>query len=210
MTAIMSWYVLHVETGQENVVRAMIRKFYNPSSMYAIVPKRRLLEKRQGHIYEVCRTIFPGYVFVNTEMNAKTYNDLRRLPKCYRLLNNFNHRYHQIESKEIRVNPEDRIESYSFSKIDDEEMRPILQLIDKDEIIGYSSLYLRNTRAVVCDGPLTGEEERIKKIDARKKRARIILRLNGAEKYIDVGIKIVSVSENAQMNITPKNQSEAN
>ncbi|KKD53593.1 MULTISPECIES: antiterminator LoaP [Paenibacillus] len=194
----MSWYVLHVETGQENVVRAMIRKFYNPSLMYAIVPKRRLLEKKQGHIYEVCRTMFPGYVFVNTEMNAKTYNDLKRLPKCYRLLNSFNHRYHQIQSKELRINSEDRVESYSFSKIDDDEMRPILQLIDNDEIIGYSSLYLRNARAVVFEGPLTGEEERIKKIDARKKRARIILRLNGVEKCIDVGINIVPVSEDTQ------------
>lgn len=192
----MSWYVLHVETGQENKVRAMISKFYNPSSMYAIVPKRKLLEKRQGRVYEVCRTMFPGYVFVNTEMNAKTYNDLRRLPKCYRLLNSFNPNYHKIESKGIKVNSEDVIESYSFSKIDDKEMIPILQLIGNDEIIGYSSLYLRNARAVVCDGPLTGEEERIKKIDARKKRARIILRLNGVEKCIDVGINIVSVPEN--------------
>lgn len=202
----MSWYVLYVETGQEDLVRAMICKFYEASSMYAIVPKRKLQERRQGRTYEVCQTIFPGYIFVNTEMNAKTYNELRQLPKCYRLLNNYNNRDRKLKHGKATEAETVSVEPYLFSKVDDIEMKPILRLIGRDEVIGYSSLYLKDARAVVCDGPLTGEEERIRKIDARKKRARIVLKLNGVEKYLDVGINILSAPERVSLEKPKKSE----
>ncbi len=82
----MKWYALHVETGKEDFVRSEIRKQFDPSTILSIVPKRKLIERKQGVIYEKCRTLFPGYVFIKARMNVKTYHDLK---KRFRDITNF-------------------------------------------------------------------------------------------------------------------------
>ncbi|MFF0826326.1 antiterminator LoaP [Brevibacillus sp. NPDC003359] len=179
----MSWYALFVETGKEDMVRNMILKFINESAIRAIVPKRKLQERKQGRTNEIYKTMFPGYVFVNTKMNEEIYYDLKRLPKYNRLL--------------IRDKPRDQSnknfhEVFRFSEIDEEEMTLILQLIGNEELIDYSTLYVENAKVIVCAGPLKGKEGLIKKIDKRKKRARIVLNILGNEVLLDVGIEVLA------------------
>ncbi|SMO91457.1 antiterminator LoaP [Melghirimyces algeriensis] len=188
----MGWYALFVETGKEDLVRTMIDKHFD-KSIQVIVPKRKLQERKQGRIYEVYKTLFPGYLFVNTLMNVETYHDLKQIPRCYRLLNKYNHRdSYGGDWEDNRKNPH---KTYLFSKIDDEEMALILQLIGNEETIDYSTLYVENAKVTVCDGPLKGKEGIIKKVDKRKKRARILLEFMGNEKELDVGIKLLKVYE---------------
>lgn len=184
----MAWYALYVETKKEDLVRSMIRKYFN---INAIVPKRRLKERKNGHTYEVYRTLFPGYVLVNTRMNVQLYNELKQLPKCYRLLNSHMHRSNTY--KKNMNNKEEAQETFIYSEISDKEMSIVLQLIDKNEIIDFSTLYVINSKVTVCDGPLKGKEGIIKKIDFRKKRARIRFEFDGNERCIDLGIEILSV-----------------
>ncbi|WP_028560989.1 antiterminator LoaP [Paenibacillus pinihumi] len=188
----MKWYALHVETGKEDFVRSEIRKQFDPSTILSIVPKRKLIERKQGVIYEKCRTLFPGYVFIKARMNVKTYHDLKKIPRYYKLLNNFRYddcdpiRYddttHETEDPQTEL----------FSQIDEKEMALIIQLIDHDEIISYSSIYVENAKVKVYKGPLKGKEAMIKKIDKRKKRARIVLDFLGKQTGIDVGIEVLS------------------
>ncbi|WP_426448189.1 antiterminator LoaP [Paenibacillus sp. S-38] len=187
----MRWYALYVETGQEEVVRTLIRKQYDESAVYAIVPKRKLQERKQGRTYEVCKTMFPGYVLLKTKMNLKTYHYLNRLPKSYRLLNTYNPRMQ--EGREGSV-----LEWDLCSQIDNDEMELLLQLMGTDGIIGYSTVYVTSTNVVVCEGPLKGKEGHIKKIDMRKKRARISLVFNGHERCLDVGIEMLTAPEAAE------------
>lgn len=193
----MDWYVLVVETGKEDLVRTMILKYLKKQPIHAIVPKRKLQERRLGQSYEVCRTMFPGYVFVKTEMNVKTYYDFKRLPKCYRLLNRFNNNdnHNNVGEEDKGENIKYCPENFLFSKIDVEEISLILQLIGNDELIEYSTLHVENAKVIVHDGPLKGMEGIIKKIDKRKKRARIVMDIMGSKRYLDVGINILETSE---------------
>lgn len=186
----MAWYALFVETGKEDVVQTLIRKLFNETEIQTVVPKRKLKEKRQGKTYEICRTIFPGYVFVNTQMNVKTYYELKQVPRCYRLLNRY--KYNDVEIGEGDFK-EDFFQSYLFSKVSQGEMEVILQLVDDNEVIDYSTVYVEDAKVIVCSGPLEGKEGIIKRIDKRKKRARIALEFMGKGLLLDIGIEILEV-----------------
>ncbi|SDD51794.1 transcriptional antiterminator NusG [Paenibacillus sp. CF095] len=193
----MDWYVLFVETGKEDVVRSFISKNFDKAEIRAIVPKRKLIERRLGQPYEVCKTMFPGYVLVNAQMNTKIYYELKRIPSCYRLLNRCHSSIHNNEQRSVICNPGETLETYTFSKIEEIEMRLILQLIGESEIIDCSALYIENAKVRVSSGPLKGKEGIIKKIDKRKRRARIALNFMGHEKLLDVGIILLEkLSEN--------------
>lgn len=193
----MDWYVLSVETGKENLVQRFIHKRFDESVISAVVPKRRLQERKQGKTLEVCRTMFPGYVFVNTEMSVKTYYDLKGLPRYYRLLKRYHNHYTRNQGRICNGTRDngDPAEIFLFSKVDDNEMEQILQLIGNDDVIDFSTLYVENAKVTVCDGPLKGREGLIKKIDKRKKRARIVLRFMGLDKPLDIGIEMLATPD---------------
>lgn len=191
----MDWYALFVETGKEDLVRTMINKYIVGVVVHAIVPKIKIIERRQGENYEVCKTMFPGYVFVNTQMSVKTYYELKQIPGYYQLLNKYkkdNKQNKKLREIDLGNDKENALEPYLFSKIDDDEMDQILQLIGNDEVIDFSTLYLESAKVTVCDGPLKGKQGIIKKVDKRKKRARIVLKFMGDEKWFDIGIEMLT------------------
>lgn len=170
----MNWYALHVQTGKEELVRNRIEHAFSSQELLPVVPKRMLQEKNQGIFREVCRILFPGYVFIRTWMNVDTYYMLKEIPNLYSLLNKYNY---------------ENSSDSQFSHIDLEEMAVIVQLIGQDDTIACSTLYEENMQVKVLKGPLLGKEGLIKKIDKRKKRARIALEFLGKEIRLDVGIE---------------------
>lgn len=165
----MKWYALFVETGRETLIQKWIQYFFDPSVCYSIVPRRRLTEKRQGKKHQVIRTMFPGYVFINTDMCVEVYYKLAEIPKIIRVLNNGSY----------------------WSNINDEEMAAIISLVDDKGIIDYSEVFIENSRVFVKDGPLKTMEGIIRRVDKRKSRATIILNFMGEPRMIDLGIDIL-------------------
>ncbi|WP_338551798.1 antiterminator LoaP [Paenibacillus sp. KS-LC4] len=174
----MNWYVLFVETGQEEVVQKFLNLYFDEASLHSVIPKRRVPEKKAGAVKHVLKKIFPGYVLIKTRMTDEVFHTLKKVPKCYKLLNQGT-----LYSKD---------EGTYYSKIDEREISLILRLIGDGEIVGISGIYIENSRVSVTSGPLKGMEGIIAKIDRHKKRAKIHLSFMGAEKLIDVGVEILS------------------
>jgi transcriptional antiterminator NusG len=181
----MNWHALLVETGKEELVRKIIFKYMGDSVVDVVIPKRRLQERKQGKTYEVFKNMFPGYLLVNARMHTKTFNNLKRMPIFNRLL----HKYDWRNKNEVTT--EDTFEENLLSKIDKEEMTLLLQLIDDNGIINYSTICVINAKVKVIDGPLKGMDGLIKKLDRRKNRARIAINFMGTEKRLDVGIEML-------------------
>ncbi|MFJ6208610.1 antiterminator LoaP [Lysinibacillus sp. NPDC092081] len=174
----MEWYVLFVENGKEEIVKRYIQLHFDEHSIYPIVPKRKVPEKKAGIVYPVLKKIFPGYVLIKTNMNGLIFRKIREIPRCYRLVNSG-----LYYSKE---------KGTYYSKIDEKEVELLLRLLENGEIIEYSKIHFENSDFFVKSGPLKEMEFIIKKIDKRKNRAKIILNLLGTEQTIDVGIEITS------------------
>ncbi|WP_051287069.1 antiterminator LoaP [Paenibacillus taiwanensis] len=207
----MGWYALFVETGSEDIVQKCLKLQYCPKEVYSCVPKRLLPEKRGGKFYSVVKTLFPGYLFINTRMTPSIYYELKKLPKYYRLLRNSAFMLDKINRKpQSLLDPtkEDGSELYNyddfFNQIEEAEIRQILQLINDKNIIEYSNVIVENSKVCVQSGPLYGLEGMIKKIDKRKRRAQIAVSFFGGEKLIDVGIELIVPDSQGMMQFYEK------
>jgi transcriptional antiterminator NusG len=197
----MGWYALYVETGSEDIVQKYLKLLFCQKDLYSCVPKRLVPEKRSGKFYSVVKTLFPGYLLIHTKMTPSLYYELKKIPRCYRVLRNSS-----FELDKIYRRPQRRIglpfgEEGStdahyddfFSEIDEEEIRQILNLINDECIIGYSNVIVENSKVYVRSGPLYGMEGIINKIDKRKRRAQIALDFFGGERLIEVGIEVLAL-----------------
>ncbi|QDH19812.1 antiterminator LoaP [Saccharibacillus brassicae] len=190
----MDWYVLFVVTGQEDTIRSLINNYFEKSKLHAVVPKRKLTERKLGRSNEVCKVMFPGYVLLYGQINLEIYYDLKQIPGCYRLLNNINNSVDK-GVKRNNISKEDIMEEGMrrenlFSIIEKKDMILLSQLINEEGVIERSNLYIKDAQIKVISGPLKGKETLIKKIDSRKGRARIVLNFMGEEKNLDVGIEL--------------------
>ncbi|NQF16931.1 antiterminator LoaP [Brevibacillus sp. HB1.3] len=175
----MNWYALYVETGYEERVAKFLSDKFSSRQLRAVVPKRRLPERKQGLITHPLKIMFPGYLLIQTNMDTKTYYDLKETPRTFRLLNN---------NKQIRQRSDGLLQ---VSEIEEAEIRPILKMLDTDGVLGYSTLMIIDSKITVKKGPLAGKEGIIKKVNRRKKRAKIVIDFLGDERMIDVGIEIL-------------------
>ena len=166
----MKWYAVYVETGMEEQVLKALRRRFSPDELLAVVPKRRLTERRAGHMHEVLKTMFPGYVLIRTEMDTAKYYAIQSTPHCFRILKNKDSYYTPILPHEIEM---------------------LARLWDTSGILEPSQAMLINSRAVVMSGPLQGLEGLITHIDKRKNRAKISVSFLGSQRVIDVGIQIL-------------------
>ena len=78
-----TWTVLQVVTGKELQVADLIKA---QSIAYACMPTRHLFERNQGKWRYIHKPIFPGYVFVETVMNAARYYAIRAVPGVIKFL----------------------------------------------------------------------------------------------------------------------------
>lgn len=162
------WYALFVATGEEDKIKARIN-YKLEGEMRAIVPKRRMRERRNGKWEEKLRTLFPGYILLNGRMNCEVCNLMREVPGVFRLLSNGD-------------GPQEIYES---------EIDIIGRLTADGEIIGSSRVCVEGGNVVVMDGPLFGLGGYIKAIDKRKGRVKVILNLMGEPRTVELSVALV-------------------
>ena len=175
------WYALFVKTGEEEDMRKYLETLLPDINMKILIPKRKLQERRKGKVYEVIRTLLPGYVLVKTEMDVDFYYRLKKLPGLLKILRD--------ESEPLPI-PE-------------HEIAVILALTNQGDVIEFSEVYKEGDRIKVARGPMKGLEGIIESYDHRKKRLKIRLEIlgqvkgrhrGGVCKY--TGIKYVIFSNN--------------
>lgn len=165
----MDWYALFVKTGKEEIVQKWLDYHFNKMSLHSLVPKRKLIERKAGKTQSIVRKLFPGYILISTDMSITTYKTIKNIPNLINILGN---------------------DTY-FSRIPEEEILPILNLIGAGDTIGCSKIFIENSKVVVNSGPLKNMEGIIKRIDKRKKRAKVMLNFMGSQKIIDLSIDVL-------------------
>jgi transcriptional antiterminator NusG len=168
----MNWYALYVKSGEEDNIQKVLRSRINLEELYSIVPKRRVLEKRNGIIEPHLKNLIPGYILIKTNMDGQIFDRIMNIPNIFRVLKS----------------QADKDKENLCSIIEEEELNPLLQLIDSNGVLEKSELLINNSKIVVKSGPLVGKEGIIKKIDKHKRKAKIELSLMGEVHMIDVAI----------------------
>lgn len=176
----MSWVALFVETGKEDAVKKLTKLFfaYKSQPIKCLVPKKIVSEKKNGIVYEVQKVLIPGYIFIQTDFSPKIYYLLRSIPNVFYVVKSGNFKWDQSNN--------------FFSEIPIDEMNWILNLTNELGIIEYSDVVLLpNHQVKVIAGPLLGKESIIRKVNVRKRRAKIKVTLLGEQKLLDVGVNFI-------------------
>ena len=132
----MKWYAIFVETGREEEVQKFIELLFPDEEIRTLVPKRKLIERKQGKTYETIKNLIPGYVLTQTKMSVELYYGLKSLPAVYRVL-------------------KDDCEPIPIEKV---EMDMILNLTRDGDVIEMSDIYKEGNHIKVLKGPLMGME----------------------------------------------------
>jgi len=172
-----AWYALFVVSGKEEYVLEWLKVYLADCELKALIPKRILIEHRQGKKEIVLKKLFPGYVLINIDMDLEKYYIIKKIPCLLRILNSGEY----------------------YTRIAPEEMNYIFRLMGSRDVIDLSKVYFVNSKIVVKSGPLRGMEGLIKAVNKRKRRVKIVIQFMGSPKEFDVGIEIIDDINNQMM-----------
>jgi len=174
----MNYYAIQVKTrSEENFIKLF--RFIHPEKTFNIhFPRRRLDIRRAGKLKTSTLAVFPGYIFIEAECDEEILScqwDFRRTKGFHRFLKS---------NKDITA-------------LTDRDLELVLHFINNvGPVAGRSKVYFNeNSRIVVVEGPLSGLEGRIIKVDKRKGRAKIKLDLCNDSFTIDLAFEVIAPME---------------
>ncbi len=167
----MEYYVVQLLTGKEEKFLKYAKYSLQEENMRFFWLRRELFIKKLGISKKSVSSIFPGYIFIESnEISYDSYKTIRKFPGFCRFLRN----NHEI----IPLSEDDR--------------KLVYQLSSNGEIAGISKIYFnKDDKIKVVSGPMKGLEGDIVKVDRRKKRAKIKLKLYEDSFLIDFGFELI-------------------
>jgi transcriptional antiterminator NusG len=171
----MEYYVIQLLTGKETSFMKFAKNSPFCCNINFLWLRKELMIKKLGKIKKKISSIFPGYIFVETDnVSYDLYRTIKEFPGFCKFLRNNN----------------------NIVPLPYEEKKIVYQLYSGGEVAGISTAYFNeNDKIVITNGPMKGLEGFIVKIDKRKKRAKIKLKLYEDSFHIDFGFELIKHPE---------------
>lgn len=169
------WYVIQVPTGKEELIKDLCidrieSVHYNNIFILRYIKKI----KQHGRWKEVIKTLFPGYIFVDTD-------DIMAVKQ----------RLNGIKTMTIVLGSDGEP-----VPISEEEKKFLQSLIDGNYVVRMSTGFVIGDEIALISGPLRDTKGVIKKIDRHKRQAHIDVELFGGVTSATVGLEVIrKVSE---------------
>jgi transcription termination/antitermination protein NusG len=169
------WYILWVMTGHERQVEKRLMYQLYDEGIVPFIPMVETLFKRAGKVKKELNIMFPGYVFVESDLESKE----------------FRQRIHQI----IRTS-KDIIGTLSYSNSDeiavrDNERAALLRFCNDNHCIESSTGFIKGDKFYIESGPMVGMECVIKEINRKKMEASFELEFMGNITRFTVGLEML-------------------
>jgi len=173
----MNYYAIQVKTRSEEKFIKLFRTNHPEVSLQIHFPKRRLDIRKAGKIKPYTPAVFPGYIFIEAEND----DEILACQWDFRRTEGFN--------RFLKTNQD-------ITPLSDRDLELVLHFIkNTSQIAGLSKVYFdENSRIIIVEGPLSGLEGRIIKVDRRKRRAKIKLDLYNDSFAIDLAFEIIAVN----------------
>lgn len=164
-------YVIQVTGGQEEHTKALVLKLLADVASDCYTPAYECARKVDGAWRRVTKTLFPGYVFVETDDPACLRNQLGEIPAFARLLG---------------------ASDESFLALTDDEVAWLNAFANLEtHVVEMSEGVIEGDRVLVTKGPLRGHEGLIRKVDRHKRLAELEISMFGRDKHVRIGLEIV-------------------
>jgi len=171
----MNYYAIQVKTRAEKKYIRLFKALHPENSITIHFPQRILDIRKNGKIKQSTLAVFPGYIFIeavnDTEIRA-CQRDFRQTEGFFRFLKS----------------------NQDITPLSNRDLELVLHFINNTgSAAGRSKVYFNeNSRIIVLEGPLSGLEGRILKVDRRKGRAKIKLDIYDDSFTIDLAFEVIS------------------
>lgn len=168
------WYVIFVHNQDEYKVCNLLRQ----QQIEAFIPRMKVAHRKKSNLLFVEKLMFPGYVFVESELEQKEF--IIQLDAVKRM-----------SSKSMKLLKLDKI---GTSALHDEEVFYLKSILNSDKVMDYSVGIIVGSKTIITQGPLKGMENTIIKIDRHKRCALIELMICDQSIRTNVSLEIISKS----------------
>lgn len=168
------WYILNVMAGQEAKISAEIKSMiaqgvFSENVVDAVVPCQQVLKIKRGKRVQDSQKLFPGYVFVNANINSDAYSALNAIPKVLGFLGSKN-------------KPEE---------VSQEKMESILSSAESQESGGSNAVFEVGETLNVIKGPFESFNGVVEEFDADKKKVKISILIFGRATSVELELNQV-------------------
>lgn len=168
------WYILNVMAGQENKVAADIKAMILAGSISkcifdAFVPTKPIIKIKKGQKVQEVQKLFPGYVFVNTNLASEAYSAINSIPKVMGFLGAKNNPQPVAETK----------------------MQELLNLSSSQEVDSKHVIFEIGETLNVIEGPFESFSGAVEDFDIEKQKVKISVLIFGRATSVELDINQV-------------------
>jgi transcription elongation factor/antiterminator RfaH len=154
-----AWYALHTKSRFENVVNDGLSK----KSMEVFLPKIKVKSKRRDRRLMIHVPLFPGYIFVKTDLNPTEHIEILKTTGAVRLVGNNN----------------------GPLSITDQTIDSLKIMVSTDQLIETGSRFKKGDRVMVVEGPFSGV---VGTFVSYKGRGRVLVNIEALGQYAAVDV----------------------
>ncbi len=168
------WYILNVMAGQENKIATEIKSMILRGSLSknvadALVPAKQVTKIKKGQKVQETQKLFPGYVFINANINSEAYNALNAIPKVIGFLGGKN----------------------SPEAVSEAKMQDILNSSSEQAPSGKHVIFETGETLNVIEGPFESFSGVVEDFDAEKQKVKISILIFGRATSVELDVNQV-------------------
>lgn len=168
------WYILNVMAGQENKVandiKSMIlRNHFGHHVAEVLVPTKPITKIKKGQKVQENQKVFPGYVFINANLNSEAYNLINAIPKVMGFLGGKNNPQPVAEVK----------------------MQEILNLSTQESSDSKNVIFEVGETLNITEGPFESFSGVVEEFDIEKQKVKISVLIFGRATSVELDINQV-------------------
>ncbi len=168
------WYILNVMAGQENKVATDIKAMILAGSISkcifdAFVPTKPIIKIKKGQKVQEVQKLFPGYVFVNTNLASEACGAINSIPKVMGFLGAKNNPQPVAEAK----------------------MQELLNLSSSQEVDSKHVIFEIGETLNVIEGPFESFSGAVEDFDIEKQKVKISVLIFGRATSVELDINQV-------------------
>lgn len=169
------WYVIQTVSGQEEKCMQQCRQYVEETAYKEMFIPQYIAKKHfQKEWHEVTKTLFPGYLFVDTEEIEPVMEGLKKFRQYTKVLR----------------------DGEMLSPITQEEQKFLEAMMDSRHTVRYSEGFLIGDTVCITEGPLRNYQGCIKTVDRHRRIAKLEIPILGRMTPVEVGFGAVArVSE---------------
>ena len=172
-----NWTILFVRTGWEEKLVSVLKEKLNPNEYSPFVPSKETAYRRSGIISKVRKPLFPGYIFVQTEIEPKLIASkltlaLTSVKGIYSIL------HYGEDRNDVAMREEERL---CWER-----------LFNADFCVVGSVGFIEGDVVRITTGSLVGLEGQIKKINRHKRSAIVEMKMMGAVRDVVLMLEVIA------------------